>query len=90
MYVVKQDQKTDYAQPPMSEAYYGVLERVSLVHLIEHELTESIALVGEGTIILPSVADCQSRGCRLDKRTTLALPATLCRALQRSKTCSSR
>lgn len=26
MYVVKQDQKTDYAQPPMSEAYYGVLK----------------------------------------------------------------
>lgn len=25
MYVVKQDQKTDYAQPPMSESYYGVL-----------------------------------------------------------------
>jgi len=26
MYVVKQDQKTDYAQPPMSESFYGVLK----------------------------------------------------------------
>ena len=26
MYVVKQDEKTDYAQPPMSESYYGVLK----------------------------------------------------------------
>lgn len=25
MYVVKQDSKTDYQQPPMSEAYYGIL-----------------------------------------------------------------
>lgn len=26
MYVVKQDKKTDYSQPPMSEAYYGILK----------------------------------------------------------------
>lgn len=26
MYVVKQDEKTDYAQPPMSETYYGILK----------------------------------------------------------------
>lgn len=74
MYVVKQDSKTDYAQPPMSEAYYGILKYVELCFGSSQRRLMSfchVAVPAKYAIVIPpSAAGYLRLGCQPKEKST--------------------